>query len=802
MASTCCKMISLAALLNPVILPRLALAFLLLAAAILDHQITVASESNQVYIVYMGATRSTRNDHVDLVSSLAESNLLHTYERGFLGFAARLSDEEVKSLSSHPGVVSVFPDTVFQVQTTHSWDFLEQQVPDVDFDSTSTSTVESSSSDTIIGFLDTGIWPESQSFNDVDMDPIPSRWKGVCMTGINFTSTACNRKLIGARYYDVESGSYMGTPRDEEGHGTHVASTAAGRHVVGASYYGLATGTARGGSPKSRIAMYRVCMKGCSASAILKGFDDAIADGVDILSVSLAHDQTVVDFTSDPIAIGAFHAVENGITVVCSAGNSGPSPATVSNVAPWILTVAATTIDRELVAGVVLGGNREIIEGQGINFSNLKSTPDYPLIDGVSAKLGSQQSDYAAGSCNLGSLDGNKVKGKIVMCVNTVELRNVLNKFEELKNIYGVIGLILIDNEVEQGPQDFGIHPIVVISVHDGVRVLSYIRSSSNPMATILPTIARKSDNKPAPVVALFSSKGPIPGIENLLKPDVAAPGVMILAAWPTFVTNDTIMGRPPPEFAFLSGTSMACPHVAALAAMVKSHNPTWSPSVIRSAIITTAINRNNLGSSITTLAGSRASPYDIGAGEISISGPIHPGLVYETEAHDYVQFLCDIGYDSAKIGLISPHVVCPGNSSSSVSEMNYPSFSIANLHENEVRTVTRTVTSVGDDDDDESIYEAEIDAPAGVEVRVVPAQLRFTENVRKLRFQVAFKLTSDVKSRREDALFGTIAWKGVELKVRSPFVVTVNNNVTRSGCAAAGPSFHFLFCALIFLFV
>ncbi|KAL3631958.1 hypothetical protein CASFOL_024942 [Castilleja foliolosa] len=768
------------ALLDLVILARLALAFLLVAT-LLDHHITVASESNQVYIVYMGATRSTKNHHADLVSSLAESNvLLHTYERGFQGFAARLSDEEVKSLSSHPGVVSVFPDTVFQVQTTHSWDFLEQQVPDVDFDSTSTSTVESSSSDTIIGFLDTGIWPESQSFNDVDMDPIPSRWKGVCMTGINFTSTACNRKLIGARYYDDEAGSYMmGTPRDGDGHGTHVASTAAGRHVVGASYYGLATGTARGGS--------------------LPSFDDAIADGVDILSVSLVHDQAVVDFTSDPIAIGAFHAVENGITVVCSAGNVGPSPATVSNVAPWILTVAATTIDRELVAGVVLGRNLEVIKGRGINFSNLKSTPDYPLIDGVSAKLGSQQSDHAAGNCNPGSLDGEKVKGKILLCANNVMLGEVVSKFEDLIINYGVVGMLLVDNE-EERPPNFGTNPIALISVEDGVRVLSYIRTSRNPMATILPTVAMKSDNKPAPVVASFSSRGPIAGIETLLKPDIAAPGLMILAAWPTFITDQTIMGREPPEFAFQSGTSMACPHAAAVAAMVKSLNPTWGPSAIRSAIITTAMNRNNLGSSMTTLAGSRASPYDIGAGEISTSGPIHPGLVYEIETQDYVQFLCDIGYDSAKIGLISPHVVCPGNSSSSVSEMNYPSFSISNLHENEVRTVTRTVTSVGNDD--ESIYEADIDAPAGVEVRVVPAQLRFTKNVRKLRFQVAFKLTSDVKSRREDVLFGTIAWKSVESKVRSPFVVTVNNNVTRSGCAAASPSFRFLCYALIFLFV
>ncbi|GFQ07727.1 co(2)-response secreted protease [Phtheirospermum japonicum] len=744
--------------------------------------------------------------------------LLHTYERGFLGFAARLTDEEAKSLSSRPGVVSVFPDIVFQIQTTRSWEFLEQQqVIDLEFDSTPRSIAYNSSTvgaDTIIGFLDTGIWPESQSFNDADMGPIPSRWKGMCMAGDNFTSSSCNRKLIGARFYDDEFGSYvMGTPRDGKGHGTHVASIAAGRHFVGASYYGLARGTARGGSPTSRIAVYRVCtvkpQPGCFGSAILKGFDDAIADGVDVLSISIVYYKpTVPDFSADPIAIGAFHAVEQGIMVVCAAGNLGPSPATVVNVAPWILTVAATTIDRAFVAGVVLGGNQEIIKGQGINFSNLKRTPIYPLIDGVSAKYRNILIfSFKFRSCTPGSLDGEKVKGKILMCVNTVMFNQVVNKFEKLKSFYGVIGMILIDNEGEQMAPEFGIHPIAVVSVEDGLRVLSYIRSNSNPVATILPTVVVTPNNKSAPVVAKFSSRGPTPGFEGLLKPDIAAPGVMILAAWPTFVTEETVMGREPPPFAILSGTSMACPHVAALAAMVKSRNPTWGPSAIRSAIMTTAINRNNLDSPITTtLRGSRATPYDIGAGEISTSGPIQPGLVYETETLDYITFLCDISYNQTKIELIAPGVLCPVNnksSSDSVSDMNYPSFSISNLKENELRTVARTVTNVGEDD--ESIYEAAVDAPAGVDVQVVPGQLHFTKDVRKLRFQVAFKLTSAVKSRGggEDVLFGTIVWTSAERKVRSPFVVTIvsNPHVTHSGCAArASVSYMFLLLSLLFV--
>ncbi|KAK4387437.1 CO(2)-response secreted protease [Sesamum angolense] len=747
--------------------PQLFLFFNLLVISFLGETAAAEPESNGVYIVYMGATRlpngAPRTDHAQLLRK--KNAVLHTYSHGFLGVAARLSDKEAKLIAKRPGVVSVFSDPVLQLHTTGSWDFLKY------LDSTPKAPTDSSSSgeDTIIGFLDTGIWPESESFNDEGMGPIPSRWKGTCMEGENFTSSSCNRKIIGARYYDDPELGTPGTPRDNVGHGSHVASTAAGRPVSGASYYGLAKGTAKGGSPGSRIAMYRVCPSHfCLGSAILKGFDDAIADGVDVLSVSLGFSPTEL-FFSNPVTIGAFHATEKGIIVVCSAGNSGPSSATVDNAAPWILTIAATTIDRDFESDVVLGGNK-VIKGGAINFSDLNKSPVYPLIDGVSAKSeSSQQGDDDARNCNPGSLDGDKVKGNIVLCENKVRPFGTDAKYEMLKD-QGAIGMILVDDDLRRLETTYTDFPVTTVFEEDGAEILSYINSSSNPVATILPTVVIPN-YKPAPVVALFSSRGPVFGFRNLIKPDITAPGQNILAAWSPNSDELTLPGREPPLYGIVMGTSMSCPHVSGLAAAVKSQHPSWSPAAIRSAIMTTAIQRSNSDAPITTETGSIATPYDIGTGEISLSGALQPGLVYETETMDYIQFLCNIGYNTSDIKMIASDLPvnfsCPVESSLDlISNMNYPSIAISLLQENNIKTVNRTVTNVGED---ESVYTAIVEAPEGVDVQVVPNTLEFTRDVKKLTFQLTFKQTT----KSQEDLFGSITWSNEKYKVRSPFVVS-----------------------------
>ncbi|KAM5565194.1 CO(2)-response secreted protease-like [Rosa sericea] len=754
------------------------------------------SNSSRVYIVYMGSaapnsltstTASLRTDHARLLTSLSRRKanaLVHIYRHGFAGFAARLSEEEAQSMAQKPGVISVFPDHLLKLHTTHSWDFLKYQteleidsfpnsISENDDGAADDTTPDSNVSDTIIGILDTGIWPESESFNDKDMGPIPSRWKGTCMKGPDFTSSSCNRKLIGARFYDSSDLiTDNDSPRDLVGHGTHVAGTAAGSVVPGASYYGLAAGTAKGGSPGSRIAMYKVCTAaGCYGSAILAAFDDAISDGVDVLSVSLGSSSYQPELSSDPIAIGAFHAVEQGIIVVSSAGNDGPNRETVANFAPWLLTVAASTIDRNFESNVVLGGNK-VIKGVGIHFSSLQEVPVYPLIDAPSAKTADAEQSEAR-NCDRHSLDEKMIKGKIVICDTDVPFYTTDNQIEAVKSLGGIGVIFNRDDHIGIIADTYGAVPATAISLKDAKDIFSYINSTRNPVATILPT-ETVTKYKPAPTVAYFSSRGPSAATNNILKPDIAAPGVDILAAWTGNDTAVTPAGKEAPKFNVLSGTSMACPHVSGIAATVKSQNPTWSPSAIRSAIMTTATRTNNLKTPITTDSSSIATPYDYGAGEVTVTGPLHPGLVYETDTIDYLNYLCYYGFDTSKLKTIARTApigfACPTDSKADyISNINYPSIAISKFNGKESRNISRKVTNVAGDG--EVVFTAIVVTPRGLSVKVIPDKLHFSKNNQELSYQVVFSSTTSVP--KED-MFGSLTWSNGKYKVRSPFVVSV----------------------------
>ncbi|KAI3814114.1 hypothetical protein L1987_18860 [Smallanthus sonchifolius] len=546
---------------------------------------TIAIDQNErkPYIVYMGASSdektltSMTDDHNSLLletigdETIARESKLHSYGRSFNGFVANLLPHEANQLSNKQGVLTVFPNTMLELHTTRSWDFIGMPL-------TGTKRNLEVESNLIIGVLDTGIWPQSASFNDKGYGPPPPKWKGKCVLGANFTG--CNNKVIGAQYSHIGARpEEMLSPADKEGHGTHTASTAAGVPVKSASVYGIGKGTARGGVHSARIAAYKVCWGGsCSEMDLLAGFDMAIADGVDVISVSIGG--TPRQLFLDSMAIGAFHAMKKGIFVACSAGNEGPHQLTVKNVAPWMTTVGASSTDRQFASDVKLG-NGETITGIAVNtFSSKKKM--YPLISGRLAANGSETYRNAS-ACDFGSLSDKMVKGKIVYC---------LGKNDQDVTLYNkrVAGLILSRDKDYDIPSAFLI-PGTTVSEEEGLNIDHYINSTKKSVAVIRKTRSIKMSD--APFVASFTSRGPQLITPNILKPDIVAPGLGILAAYSKL---SSMTGHPDYDKRFVdykiaSGTSMACPHVAAAAAYVKSFHPTWSPAVIKSALMTTGQN-------------------------------------------------------------------------------------------------------------------------------------------------------------------------------------------------------------------
>nr|CAN62173.1 hypothetical protein VITISV_027754 [Vitis vinifera] len=641
-----------------------------------------------VYIVYLGSLRegefSPLSQHLSILDTVldgssSKDSLVRSYKRSFNGFAAHLTDKQIEKVASMEGVVSIFPNRLLQLHTTRSWDFMG-------FSETvkRNPTVES---DTIIGVIDSGIWPELQSFSDEGFSSIPKKWKGVCQGGKNFT---CNKKVIGARAYNsIDKND--DSARDTVGHGTHTASTAAGNIVEDASFFGVASGNARGGVPSARIAVYKVCTAdGCTIADILAGFDDAISDGVDIITVSLGSVAGAFFLDKDPIAIGSFHAMVKGILTLNSAGNNGPSPGSVLSIAPWMVSVAASTTDREIITKVVLGDGK-IINGHSINSFVLNGTK-FPLVDGKKAGL-TNNSD----------------------CVTYPTLNTILR----FRVIY------------------------------------------RKPEADILRSDSIK--NVSAPMLASFSGRGPSSLLAEIIKPDISAPGVDILAAFsPVAPITESLDDKRRAKYSIISGTSMSCPHAAGAAAYVKTFHPDWSPSAIRSALMTTAWPMN--------ATANPAAEFGYGSGHINPVKAINPGLVYEAFKDDYIKMMCGLGFDAEKVRLISGDntTTCTtGVTQGAVRDLNYPSMaSTADQHKPFNIRFPRTVTNVGQAN---STYQAKITADPLMKVQVNPNVLSFTSLNEKKTFVVT---VSGEALDKQPNVSASLVWTDGTHSVRSPIFI------------------------------
>ncbi|CAH2069451.1 unnamed protein product [Thlaspi arvense] len=703
---------------------------------------------HNVYVVYMGSLPSSgdyspMSVHVNILQEVTgknsiEDRLVRSYKRSFNGFAARLTGAERERVAKMEGVVSVFPNKKLKLQTTTSWDFMGLK------EGKKTKRNPAVESDTIIGVIDGGITPESESFSDKSFGPPPKKWKGVCSGGKNFS---CNNKLIGARDYTGEGA------RDYAGHGTHTASTAAGNAVADISFFGLGNGTVRGGVPASRIAAYKVCQfEICHGVNVMSAFDDAIADGVDLITISLGFDTPLL-YKHDPIAIGAFHAMAKGILTVNGAGNSGPKPGTISSVAPWMLTVAASITNRGFFTKVVLGDGKTLV-GKSVNTFDLKGN-EYPLVYGKSAGFSTCDEEHAK-ECREGCLDQSLVKGKIVLC-RQQEYFNV----DELQS-NGAVAVILMSPKIYYAwvsPL-----PLSALLQDDFDSLVSYINSTNSPKATILKTEA--VFNQTAPKVASFSSRGPNTIAVDLLKPDITAPGVEILAAYsPEISPSESKSDIRRVKYSVISGTSMSAPHAAGAAAYVKSFHPEWSPSMIQSAIMTTAWPMN------AAETDDASTEFSYGAGHIDPIAALHPGLVYEFNKADHFSFLCGLNYTAKFLKYLSGEIIsCTKENKTAPRNLNYPSMSAKLPGSSSSFTVTfeRTVTNVGTPN---STYKSNVVSNNGskLSVKVSPSVLSFKTVYEKQSFTVTVS-GSNLDPKLPSS--SNLIWCDGTHNVRSPIVV------------------------------
>ncbi|MBA0875451.1 hypothetical protein Goshw_029203 [Gossypium schwendimanii] len=724
----------------------------------------------------MPAAFSSHHDwYLSTLSSLSSPDgfyplHLYTYNHVMDGFSAVLSQAHLDQLHELPGHLATYPETIGHLHTTRAPTFLGLKKH------SGLWPAGGFGEDMIIGVLDSGIWPESESFIDEGLPPVPKRWRGACETGTEFNASYCNRKLIGARSFskgmqqekqNISKTYDYDSPRDFLGHGSHTSSIAAGSSAVGAEYFGYAKGKAIGMAPKARIAMYKVLFfdesYDAAATDVLAGLDQAIEDGVDVLSLSLGFFET--PFDENPIAIGAFAALKKGIFVSCSAGNNGPHAYTILNGAPWITTVGAGTIDREFAAHVMLGDGELTVTGKSVYPENL-FVSDVPIYFGH----GNRTKEL----CEIYSLDPEEVAGKYIFCdFDSSGQTNAYAQIDEMDTA-GAAGAIFSSSEGPFfRPTDF-FKPFVLVNPKYGDLVKHYIINSKNATVSIRFQTTLLG-TKPAPQVAYFSSRGPDRTSPWILKPDILAPGVDILAAWVPNrgfapIDDDDYLLT---DYALESGTSMSCPHAAGIATLLKAAHRDWSSAAIRSAMMTTAeVFDNANGRIIDMTTGVAGTPLDFGAGHINPNKAMDPGLVYDIEIQDYINYLCGLNYTSKQIRTITG--MRQFNCDSATLDLNYPSFIILLNNTNTTGTTfQRELTNVAEGS---SVYRAVVRAPSGMKAVVQPATITFAGKYSKAKFQLTVEIDVGVGSIPESDYFGNygfLSWYEVNGKhqVTSPIV-------------------------------
>lgn len=709
-----------------------------------------AATSRQVRRYERGLVRQQR---AALAAVAADDAVTQRFTYALNGFATQLTDDEVERLRGQKGVRSIIEDELLQPQTDVSGDFLQLTVRrgayDRGYDGEGIT----------IGVIDSGIWPEHDSFAD---DGTFDRPDGLAAdipcefgnTDHNADDTAfdCNDKLVGARdmratYNAVIGPEMYDSARDADGHGTHVASTAAGNADVDAEIFGIDRGSVTGIAHRASVVAYKgLGDLGGFGSDLAAAINQAVADGVDVINYSVGSTSPTLDGADD---IAFLFAMDAGVHVATSNGNNGPNPITVGSPAsvPWITSVGASTHDRTF-ENTVQYGDPDDGGFSMVGTSITEASPTASLVDAedVGNQLCDPETDFTA-----------DVTGTIVLCQ-----RGVYDRVEKSRAVAeaGGVGMILHNvNDTQSLVTDNHWVPASHVNLTKGSQVKAYIDDAgADAIARI--GQAEKTPAEPS-VMAAFSSRGPVgtPASADIIRPDVTAPGVNILAG--NSPTPEPGGARPGQLFQSISGTSMSSPQVAGLFALMLQEHPDWSPSATRSALMTTA------RQDVTKEDGAtQADPFDMGAGHVDPGEPRRrnsmwqPGLVYDTNFLDYLAFLC--GSTTAVNPAACDALVAAG-ASTDASDLNLASIADSSIAA--TTTLTRSITNVTDRS---MRIRAVMDAPDGFDMSVKPLSMRLRPGETK-SFDVTF---DNVSASSEQWSFGSLTWRGRGYDVRSPIAL------------------------------
>jgi subtilisin family serine protease len=544
----------------------------------------------------------------DIRKAVPGAKVGRSFTTAFGGMSVRLPANRAKDLLAVDGVVAVQNDTLEQLMTDASPEFVGATTvwPSLGGSSTAGEGV-------IVGILDSGIWPEHPSLADPGIDA-PDGAPFACELGDGSAGLGaefeCNDKLVGAHVFlgtyleniGAAAGEYCNasgcSARDSDGHGTHTATTAAGSPVAHATVLGVDRGAVTGIAPGASVIAYRVCLdQGCYSSDSVQAVEQAISDGVDVINFSISGGANPY---TDPVELAFFDATAAGISVNASAGNDGPGAATANHAGPWVTTVGASTSDRHFESSLTLSA------AGGSTLTRVGSTITAG-VTGVPVVRPSQVPGYAGGPFCQTPFAAGALTGKVVVCTGGGNGRVAKgdNAFRG-----GASGMILL-NASERGTMtDSHFVPTVHLDSPNG-DVLAFLSANTSITAT---WAAGQKTTVRGDVMAGLSSRGPL---GDFLKPDITAPGVQILAGHtPTPLTPD---GGPPGQlFQAMAGSSMSSPHLAGASALVKAVHPTWTPGQIKSALMTSSTQDVLKEDGVTS-----ADPFDRGAGSMRVDAAV-----------------------------------------------------------------------------------------------------------------------------------------------------------------------------------